>query len=219
MMKGLLIKDFKLLKGQKQFFGAIILMMIIFLTMNTNFSFLINYIAIMTGVLTLTTISYDEYENGMGYLFTLPISRKEYVLEKYLFSIVTTVPVLLGVSGLVFAVSGIRHIEFAKEEYMASMIASILIITLMLSILIPTQLKFGADRSRVAMMLVFGGGFAAVYTGIKICEIFGIDWKAGISRIDTLEPAVILPVIAVVCGVLMLVSYLFSLRFLVKREF
>lgn len=219
MMKGLLIKDFKLLKGQKQFYGAIALMMVIFLTINTNFSFVISYITLMTGVLTLSTISYDEYENGMGYLFTLPVSRREYVLEKYLFSIVTTVPVIIGVSGLVFAVSGIRHIEFTKEEYMASVAAGIVISTVMLSIMIPAQLKFGADKSRVAMMIVFGGGFAAVYISVRICEALGIDWEAGINRIDTLEPAVILLALVVICGILIIVSYLFSLRFLAKREF
>lgn len=219
MMKGLLIKDFKLLKGQKQFYGVIALMMIVFLAINTNFSFLISYITLMTSVLTLSTISYDEYENGMGYLFTLPVSRREYVLEKYLFSIVTTAPVLLGISGLIFAVSGIRHIEFTKEEYMASVAASIVISTVMLSIMIPAQLKFGADKSRVAMMIVFGGGFAAVYISVRLCEVFGIDWKAGINRIDTCEPMVLLSALVVICGILIIVSYLFSLRFLVKREF
>ena len=89
-MKGLFMKDFGLLKGQKQFFAVIVVMTVIFMTAYTNFAFIISYITIMIGIMTLTTISYDEFENGMGYLFTLPVSRREYVGEKYLFSIITT---------------------------------------------------------------------------------------------------------------------------------
>lgn len=86
-MKGLLIKDFKLLKGQKQFLAAVLVVTIVFMTTNTSLSFIISYITVMMGMITLTTISYDEYENGMGYLFTLPVSRKGYVREKYLFGV------------------------------------------------------------------------------------------------------------------------------------
>ena len=68
MMKGLFIKDLRLLKGQKQFFAAVLLMMAIFMGTYTNFSFVISYITMMVGVLTLTTISYDDFENGLGYI-------------------------------------------------------------------------------------------------------------------------------------------------------
>jgi len=71
---------------------------VLFTTAYTNFAFIIAYITVMVGILTLTTISYDEFENGMGYLFMLPVSRREYVGEKYLFSIVTTLPGLAAVS-------------------------------------------------------------------------------------------------------------------------
>lgn len=67
-MKGLFMKDLGLVKGQKQFFGIILIMMMIFMTAYTNFAFIMAYITIMIGVLTLNTISYDEFENGMGYL-------------------------------------------------------------------------------------------------------------------------------------------------------
>ncbi len=218
-MKGLLIKDFKLLKGQKQFFTSVLIVMTVFLMTSNNLSFVISYITVMMGMLTLTTISYDEHENGMGYLFTLPVSRKGYVREKYLFGIMTTLPVLAVVSAIAFLVSGIRHIDFTVEEWGGAIMGSMLIVTMMLSLLIPIELKFGAERSRIAMTLVFGGAFAVVYIVAKASEFLGIDWKIWIDRLNGLDLPVVWGAFAVICGGALAISYLFSLRFLMRREF
>ena len=218
-MKGLLIKDFKLLKGQKQFFAAVLIVMTVFLMTSTSLSFVISYITVMMGMLTLTTIGYDEHENGMGYLFTLPVSRKGYVREKYLFGIMTTLPVLAVVSAIAFLVSGIRHIDFSVEEWGGAIMGSMLVVTMMLSLLIPIELKFGAERSRIAMTLVFGGAFAVVYIVAKASEFLGIDWKIWLDRLNGLDLPVVWGAFAVICGGALSISYLFSLRFLMRREF
>ena len=134
-----------ILKGQKQFFASVLVVTFVFLMTNTSFSFVISYITVMTGMLTLTTISYDDHENGMGYLFTLPISRKGYVQEKYLFGFMTTMPVLAAVSAAAFLVSRVRHIDFTAEEWTGAVLGSLLVITVMLSLLIPIELKFGTE--------------------------------------------------------------------------
>lgn len=218
-MKGLLIKDFKILKGQKQFFAAVLVVTFVFLMTNTSFSFVISYITVMTGMLTLTTISYDDHENGMGYLFTLPISRKGYVQEKYLFGFMTTMPVLAAVSAAAFLASRVRHIDFTAEEWTGAVLGSLLVITVMLSLLIPIELKFGTERSRVAMMVVFGGSFVVICAAVKVFEYLGIDWKIWVNRFDGLNLSVILTAFIMACGIIMAVSYLFSLRFMTKREF
>ena len=51
-MKGLLIKDFKLLKNQKQFFLTVSMMGIIFLVVSNNPDFVISYITIMISIFT-----------------------------------------------------------------------------------------------------------------------------------------------------------------------
>ena len=206
-MKGLLIKDFKILKGQKQFFASVLVVTFVFLMTNTSFSFVISYITVMTGMLTLTTISYDDHENGMGYLFTL------------LFGFMTTMPVLAAVSAAAFLVSRVRHIDFTAEEWTGAVLGSLLVITVMLSLLIPIELKFGTERSRVAMMVVFGGSFVVICAAVKVFEYLGIDWKIWVNRFDGLNLSVILTAFIMACGIIMAVSYLFSLRFMTKREF
>ena len=84
-MKGLLIKDLKLMKVQKNFFFMIFAVGIGMAVFTDNISFIIGYISVVSAMFTLSSISYDEFDNGSAFLFSLPISRKDYVMEKYMF--------------------------------------------------------------------------------------------------------------------------------------
>lgn len=83
-MKGLLIKDFKLLKTQQKFFLLVLFIAIaVEMFSGSSSSFLIGYLSFMAILFTLSSISYDEFDNGNAFLFSLPITRKSYVIEKY----------------------------------------------------------------------------------------------------------------------------------------
>ena len=84
-MKGLLIKDWKLLMGQKQFFVTVCGLGFLFTFVNGDPTFAVPYVAMMLCMFSVGTISYDEYDNGGAFLFSLPITRKVYVAEKYVY--------------------------------------------------------------------------------------------------------------------------------------
>lgn len=84
-MKGLLIKDFRLIKGQLYFLLIVMGCVIVFM-INGSEAFGVAYVCSMVALLSLTTVSYDEYENGSAFLFTLPITKKEDLLTNYLYS-------------------------------------------------------------------------------------------------------------------------------------
>lgn len=94
-MKGLLIKDFKLLKGQKNFFMAITAISIIMIIVSPGTSFPIGFLGFVGALFSLSSISYDEFDNGNAFLFSLPITRKDYVLEKYIFGLILGIMSLL----------------------------------------------------------------------------------------------------------------------------
>ena len=48
-----------------------------------------SYCTLLMSFFTASTISYDEFNHGFFYLFSLPVSRKGYVAEKYLFGVLT----------------------------------------------------------------------------------------------------------------------------------
>ena len=83
-MKGLLIKDFRLLKGQVHFLLIVTGCVIVFM-INGSEAFGVAYVCSMVALLSLTTVSYDEYENGSAFLFTLPIKKKNISLLEFCF--------------------------------------------------------------------------------------------------------------------------------------
>ena len=85
-MKGLIIKDFKLLMMQKSFFVTLTIVAIFF-GITTDSIFVIGFLTMICSMFALSTISYDEFDNGNAFLFSLPITRKGYVIEKYIFAI------------------------------------------------------------------------------------------------------------------------------------
>ena len=64
-MKGLLIKDFKLLKGQKNFFMTITAISIIMIIVSPGTSFPIGFLGFVGALFSLSSISYDEFDNGI----------------------------------------------------------------------------------------------------------------------------------------------------------
>ena len=72
-MKGLLIKDFYLATQNRIFLyltGAIVVAMVFM--PGGSVEFMIPYLAFMLVTDALSTISYDEFDNGYKALFTLP---------------------------------------------------------------------------------------------------------------------------------------------------
>ena len=85
-MKGLFLKDYYLnFSNRRSLF--LFLFMSIFMAFAMDGSFIIGYTGMLMGILAIGTISYDSNENGMAFLMCLPISRKDYVKEKYGYSI------------------------------------------------------------------------------------------------------------------------------------
>lgn len=83
-MKGLLIKDLYYVFQRKQTL-LIFLIVSLILGFTNEGSFLVGYMTLLGTIISLSTISYDNADNGMPFLMTLPISRKEYALSKYVF--------------------------------------------------------------------------------------------------------------------------------------
>ena len=74
-MKGLLIKDFQLLKAQKSFFIVLIAVAVGMGLFSYDTSFITGFLTFAVSLFTISTVSYDEFDNGNAFLFSLPISR------------------------------------------------------------------------------------------------------------------------------------------------
>ena len=92
-IRGLLEKDFRLFfrQGSNLFLMLAFMALFFILTGKTGATFIAMYIPSVMAVYSGNTISYDENEHGYTYLFSLPVNKKIYVREKYMFSFIMTV--------------------------------------------------------------------------------------------------------------------------------
>lgn len=82
-MKGFLKKDLALLRNTGKVYFAVVGMGIILGLVNKEMrSFSSSFIMIMLALTGVSTLSYDDFENGMPFLMSLPVSRKTCVKEK-----------------------------------------------------------------------------------------------------------------------------------------
>ena len=217
-MTGLLLKDFMLLKNQKNFFAVCVLIGGAFLVFYDNPNFVISYVSIMMSMFTVSSITYDEHENGMAYLFTLPVSRKQYVTGKYVFGALLSVMTLAVVSALSWLAVSIKGIEYTVEEWAGALAASVLVITIFLGAEIPLQLKFKAEQSRIALFALVAAFVAVIFTAVKLCDISGINVTNLIDKLINESLGLILACWAAAVILILAASYTASVKIMKNKE-
>ena len=169
-MKGLLVKDFRLMKGQKNFLILLFIMIAFVFISGMDASFFMGYLPFLFMIAAMSTITYDEFDNGMAFLMVLPISRKLYVQEKYLFGGV------LGFTGLasafvLFLISEInKGSSMTFTQYILLFLCFLAFVILFLCLMIPIQLKFGSEKGRIVLFIIFFGIIGIVYLVSKITD-------------------------------------------------
>lgn len=221
-MKGLLIKDFQLSLLNTRML-VVLFVISIFLTSSATGSpaFIIGYVTTVFFMFVLTSISYDEMDHSISFLFTLPISRKTYVREKYVFSL------LCGLAGLVFStvicflLGGLfQNMQLIGPDFLPIALMIYLVLLFLVAIMLPIQLKFGGDNGRIAIFLLFSICAAAVYVGSRILERFNITEPDIIKFITLLLTGNTAPVIAgfvVLILAALGISYRISLGIMEKK--
>lgn len=196
-MKGLLIKDFLLMKNYKQ---VMLFMLIIgiFVGMN-DISFASGYILVFVSILSMSTITYDEANHGLNTLFTLPISKSDYVKEKYLFSLIIT-----GIGFVFVTILGC----FRKSGFMETLII-LSTALLLLALSLPFQLKEGNEKGRIVLfVVVFGCTFLFAFLNQFIPKFF----QSIESLLNTLDPTIFSVGLLITSFILYFISMLISIR-------
>lgn len=219
-MKGLMRKDLELLMGNYKVLAAALLFAVFFMvSSDDNLFFVVYYLTMMAGFLVLSTMSYDDFDNGMGFLMTLPVTRKTYVREKYIFGM-GCVAVGWGTSVILSLVMiMVKGYTIEWSEWFANIAGAILVFGLIVAVMIPTQLKFGSENMRIMligmMLLVFGIGFLAY----KIASAAGVDLQAAVVYLDSLSVAAVVIAVIVIEVLALAISCKISENILEKKEF
>ena len=99
---------------------------------------------------TVNTISYDEFDHGYLFLFTLPVTRKDYVLEKYVFMLLCGGGFWAVSAAAGFVADYIRGDVVSLLEWLMPMFLILLEMTIFLAVMLPVSLKYGMEKSRTA---------------------------------------------------------------------
>ena len=221
-MKGLMIKDFRLLKNQGNSF-LIMAACGFIMTFTMANGMAIGYMTLLGAMLCLSTLGYDEFEGGYTYLFSLPVTRKSYVREKYVFCLLGAVAgavfgmVLCPVVSVIKGEAGVADI---RGMILTGGIACCVVSAFMLGIMIPVRLKFGNEKSRIVLFLVFAliGGGAFFVSSMR--SAFPKELSVKLAAFGAkLNGGSVLLLVFLVCAGLLLLSEQISERILEKKEY
>lgn len=155
-MKGLLVKDFRFVLGQKSSLLIAVGLGLYFLVTGTDMSFAFIFTMMLACILATSSISYDNMDNGMSFMLTLPIQKKTYVVSKYILSMV--VVLVLGAVVLLMNVIGSKMglLNWTLEDLKGALLVAGVFATVMMAVMIPVYIIFGAEKARIAIIAIYG---------------------------------------------------------------
>lgn len=150
-MKGLILKDLLNLKSTFKTLGIMIFFFAcIFIPQGNGFIF--GIIILMFAMMVVTTISYDDLAKWDAYAITMPVTRKEIVISKYLIMVIlntlgAVLALIVGFVGTMIMGNGF------SMEMLAIVAVTYLIAYLFGSMIIPLIYKFGTEKARLMLIL------------------------------------------------------------------
>ena len=216
-MKGLIIKD---ILNLRNYMKQLILVFIFFVAYGIflkNGVFVGSMITLMLSMQVITTMSYDEYAKWDKYALTMNINRKDIVLSKYVFFIMS---IIIGIVVGIISSSLINIISDSNvgiDEILVTSIMVPCIFAILFCIIIPIVFKIGVEKARVVMMAIFFTPTILGFIFFKMAE------KANIPMPDeaTLDMIFKFGLIGliVLTVVFIFISYKISLSIYNKKEF
>ena len=211
-MSGLILKD---LLNLKSYSKIIVLFVVIFGAVSfysgSNANFFANFFLMFFLMLTITTFSYDSSSKWELYAMSFPVGRKRIVLSKYVLALILTLAgFLVSVLLTLLTCLGQRSWEgLAAQGLSALLVASGGLITL--SVVMPLVFRFGAEKSRFLMMLIFIIPWIglSVFSQLQI-DPMTIDMEQMFWWIMALAP--------VAAVVMLIISYLISCAIYERKD-
>lgn len=217
-MAGLMEKDFRILLQRKQAF-LVFLVIAVLLSVTQGGAGVVGYLPFISAMLAVSTISYDEFDNGYPFLFTLPITRKSYVAEKYIFCFLTVFCSWIFSVILYVVIDKLQGGEMPVSEMLSVSILLLLIAVVLMDVMVAVQLKYGSERSRVVIIAIFGICFLAIYALAKLLEKAGVKTAAVFGYMERISATGIVLLLLAVGIVATFISVLISIAVMEKKTF
>ncbi|MBQ6285440.1 MAG: ABC-2 transporter permease [Bacilli bacterium] len=209
-MLGMIKKDLFMIKNSlKSIIFALIIFVFYTIMFDMDMYFLLPF---MTLMISITTFSYDDFNNWHSFASTLPQGKVNVVKSKYITTIsliVITTIISVAFNYIMRNIKGTLNIE----ESLSSIMGELLAVIFMMSVLFPILFKYGAEKGRIAMFTI---GFGIVGLFVLLKKIVKIEIPKGlIAFLDSHFLIIFIIAIIVLIGI----SYVVSKKIYSKREF
>lgn len=207
-MKGLLLKDWYMMK---KYCRAYLLIAVVFIAVslfsNDNM-FFVFYPCLLCGMIPINLLGYDERSRWMQYSGTLPYTKTQIVSGKYLIGLLSQITILVATGVAQAAKMLIAH-NFELGDFAVLMLLMLIVSTLTSSICLPFVFKLGVEKGRTAYYIMIGFVCGASVLASSILRR---------QLISEIKPNLILELVAVVGICVYILSWYLSIVFFKKRE-
>lgn len=152
-MKGLLLKDFCILKKQMKLMVVFVIFYAIWAVAAKMPTMMGTMVILLSIMMPISSMSYDEAGQWYRYAFSLPIPHRTLVLSKYVLGF------LVSLGGLVVSAIGniiilaLTNGENALESWL-TIIGFLELGVIFLSIIIPILFKYGVEKGRLFIVVI-----------------------------------------------------------------
>lgn len=223
-MKGLIKKDLLNLSSYKVSIFITVILCSLAIAGLESATFVPMIICAIIGMIALSTFNYDEVSKSEKYVLSLPVTRKEIVISKYIIAVLgAVVGAIIGVILTILEVEILNYfrpnnlIEFDYDNLLITSLSGLFGIALIQAIQIPSIYKWGAEKGRIQMfVLIFliilitaGIGFLITKTGLNI------NMQEIKKFLNTFAPYILISLIIIIYTI----SYKISSKIFIKKDY
>lgn len=158
---GLIKKDLLNLSSYKTSLLILIIFCAIAIGSTGTITFVPIIVCAITGMIALSTFNYDETSQADKYILSLPVTRQDIVLSKFILAISSTV--IGALLGFLFTIALVNILNIIRPDSLITLdynnlltttIGAMFGISLIQSIQIPSIYKWGAEKGRIQMFVL-----------------------------------------------------------------
>lgn len=203
-MTGLILKDLINLKKQARVYLILVLFYLVLGVANESSDMFSTMMIVVSAIIPITAMSYDERSKWDRYALTMPLSRKSMVASKYILGLI-----FLVASFILSMLFNSFFSNISLMENVMTCLATLSIGMVIMSVIFPLIFKFGVEKGRIFMMIVLFAPTALILLLSKF-EISMPDEET-IKSLLYLSP--------IVAAVIFIASIYISMSIYNKKEF
>ncbi len=203
-MIGLIIKDLINLKKLSKIYLLLMAFYFIVGMAGGNQDMFSGMVVMLAVMIPITALSYDEKNKWDRYALTMPLMRGTIVLSKYVLGLIFLITA--------FILAFLSNIIFTETILYENLMINLTILSvgiMMMSFVLPIILKFGVEKGRILMMIVF-------FTPVAIIAMLP---KLGIPTPEQGTIEIFLKYLPVAAIITYALSILISMSIYKKKEF